>query len=232
VRERPVIAIDGPMGAGKGTVARLLARRLGYRYLDTGAMYRAVAWAALRAGIPPEDAEQVAGLVQRLRIQVEPSPEGFRIWCDGEDVTEAIRSVEVNAVVASVAANPAVRAALTAQQRELARGGGIVVEGRDIGTVVVPDADLKIYLDASLDERARRRWEEFRALESEVPLETVREIVRRDDEMAQQRTVAPLRRAPDHIVVDTTGKEPAEVVETITGLLRARLRQPVSGSGS
>ncbi len=220
MRERPVIAIDGPMGAGKGTVARLLARRLGYRYLDTGAMYRAVAWAVLKAGIPPEDAEQVAALVRRLRIQVEPSAEGFRIWCDGEDVTEAIRSVEVAAVVATIAANPAVRAVLTAQQRALAQEGGIVVEGRDIGTVVVPDADLKIYLDASLEERARRRWEEFRVAGSEVPLETVREILRRDDEMARTRGIAPLQRTPDHIMVDTTGKGPEEVVKELDDLLR------------
>ncbi len=220
MRERPVIAIDGPMGAGKGTVARLLARRLGYRYLDTGAMYRAVAWAVLKAGIPPEDAEQVAALVRRLRIQVEPSAEGFRIRCDGEDVTEAIRSVEVAAVVATIAANPAVRAVLTAQQRALAQEGGIVVEGRDIGTVVVPDADLKIYLDASLEERARRRWEEFRVAGSEVPLETVQEILRRDDEMARTRGIAPLQRTPDHIMVDTTGKGPEEVVEEIVELLR------------
>jgi len=208
------------MGAGKGTVARLLARRLGYRYLDTGAMYRAVAWAVLKAGIPPEDAEQVAALVRRLRIQVEPSAEGFRIRCDGEDVTEAIRSVEVAAVVATIAANPAVRAVLTAQQRALAQEGGIVVEGRDIGTVVVPDADLKIYLDASLEERARRRWEEFRVAGSEVPLETIREILRRDDEMARTRGIAPLQRTPDHIMVDTTGKGPEEVVEEIVELLR------------
>ncbi|MDR7416198.1 MAG: (d)CMP kinase [Armatimonadota bacterium] len=221
MRRRPVIAIDGPMGAGKGTVARLLAKRLGYRYVDTGAMYRAVAWRVLREGIPPEDGGRVAELARALELRIQPSPEGFRIWCDGEDVTEAIRSVEVNAVVARVAAHPEVRAFLTARQRTLAEGGGVVMEGRDIGTVVVPEAELKIYLDASLEERARRRWAEFQAAGLEIPYERVLEIVRRDDELARNRAVAPLRRAPDARVVDTTGRTPEEVVEEIAALARA-----------
>ncbi len=221
MRQRPVIAIDGPMGAGKGTVARLVARKLGFRYVDTGAMYRAVAWWALREGIPPEDTERVAELARSLDVRIQPSPDDFRIWCGEEDVTEAIRSVEVNAVVARVAANPQVRAVLTAKQRTLAEEGGVVMEGRDIGTVVVPDAEVKVYLDASPEERARRRWAEFQAAGIEIPYEQVLEIVRRDDEMAKTRSTAPLRRAPDARVLDTTGRTPEAVAEEIMAMVRA-----------
>ncbi len=221
MRRRPVIAIDGPMGAGKGTVARLVARRLGFRYVDTGAMYRAVAWRVLREGIPPEHTDRVAELARSLDLRIQPSPDDFRIWCGEEDVTEAIRSVEVNAAVARVAANPQVRAVLTAQQRALAGEGGVVMEGRDIGTVVVPDADVKIYLDATPEERARRRWAEFRAAGLAIPYEQVLEIVRRDDEIAQNRSVAPLRKAPDARVVDTTNRTPEAVVEEIVAMTQA-----------
>ncbi|MCS7173863.1 MAG: (d)CMP kinase [Armatimonadetes bacterium] len=221
MRRRPVIAIDGPMGAGKGTVARLLARKLGYRYVDTGAMYRAVAWRILRERIPPEDGGRVGELARSLDVRVLPSPDDFRVWCDEEDVTEAIRSLEVNEVVGRVAAHPEVRASLTARQRALAEEGGVVMEGRDIGTVVVPDAELKIYLDASLEERARRRWAEFRTAGLEVPYERVLEIVRQDDTLARNRSVSPLRRDPDARVVDTTGRSPEEVVEEIAALARA-----------
>ncbi|MER3456303.1 MAG: (d)CMP kinase [candidate division GAL15 bacterium] len=216
------VAIDGPMGAGKGTVARLVARRLGYRYVDTGAMYRAVAWKALREGVDLDDPEAVACVVCKARVQLEPEPDGLRVWCDGEDVTGLIRSMEVSAAVSRVAANPAVRQVLTQQQRELARWGGVVMEGRDIGTVVLPDAEVKVFLDASLEERARRRYEEMRSRGEAVSLEAVRELIRKDDELASRRPTAPLRRASDAVVVDTTGRSPEEVAEEIVHLVRER----------
>ena len=218
-----MVAIDGPMGSGKGTVARLVARALGFRHVDTGAMYRAVAWKALREGVPLDDLQAVAELARRTRVDLDTEPEGNRVWCDGEDVTDAIRSVQVNAAVRRVAANAGVRSVLMERQRSLAREGGVVVEGRDIGTVVLPDADLKVYLVASLDERARRRWQELRARGEDVSLEAVRELVREDDEAAQTRAVAPLRRAEDAVVVDSTSRSPEEVAEEIARLVRSRV---------
>ncbi len=219
------VAIDGPMGAGKGTVARLVARRLGYRYVDTGAMYRAVAWKALREGVDPEDGPAVAELARRTQVRLEPADDGLRVLCDGEDVTQAIRSVEVSGVVSRVAANPGVREVLTRQQRKLAEDGGLVMEGRDIGTVVLPHAEVKVYLEASLEERARRRFQEMRERGQAISLESVRELVRQDDELAQTRPTAPLRRAEDAVVVDTTGRSPEEVAAEIVGLVTARERR-------
>jgi len=225
VSRRLRVAIDGPMGAGKGTVARLVARRLGYRYVDTGAMYRAVAWKALREGVDPEDGPAVAELARRTQVRLEPADDGLRVLCDGEDVTQAIRSVEVSGVVSRVAANPGVREVLTRQQRKLAEDGGVVMEGRDIGTVVLPHAEVKVYLEASLEERARRRFQEMRERGQAISLESVRELVRQDDELAQTRPTAPLRRAEDAVVVDTSGRSPEEVAEEIVGLVTARERR-------
>lgn len=219
MRRRVRVAIDGPMGAGKGTIARLVAARLGYRYVDTGAMYRAVAWKALREGVKLEDPEAVAAVARRAHVRLEPRQDGLRVWCDGQDVTDAIRSVEVSAVVGRVAAIPAVREILTCQQRWMGQDGGVVMEGRDIGTVVLPQAEVKVYLEASLEERARRRFEELQARGERVPLEAVRELVRRDDDLAQTRFAAPLRRAQDAVVVDTTGRSPEEVAEQIIRLV-------------
>ncbi len=203
VRSRPVIAIDGPAGSGKSTLSRAVAARLGIDRLDTGAMYRAVAWATLRHRIDPGDREAVAELARGLSITV-----GERVEADGVDVTEAIRGPEVSTAVSVVAANPGVRAALVERQRRWVeqRGGG-VIEGRDIGSVVFPDADVKIYLTASADERARRRPEEgHRALS-------------RRDRLDSTRSVSPLGVAEGARVIDTTDRPVEEIVEEVVGWL-------------
>ena len=205
------VAIDGPAGAGKSTLAQALAERLGLERLDTGAMYRSVAWAALRQGIDVADADAVAGLARHLRIEV-----GDRVLVDGRDATAGIRSADVDAAVSAVAANPAVRAELVARQRAwvAARGGG-VVEGRDIGTVVLPDADVKVYLTAVPDERARRRAAE----RGEGALADVAAALARRDQLDSSRQASPLPPptavAADAIVVDSTGKAAADVLEEV-----------------
>jgi cytidylate kinase len=199
----PVIAIDGPAGSGKSTVSRALARRLGLDRLDTGAMYRAVAWAALDRGIDPADRPAVASLARGLAIVV-----GDRIEADGTDVTESIRGPEVSGAVSVVAANPDVRAVLVEHQRRwvASRGGG-VVEGRDIGSVVFPGADVKVYLTASADERARRRPEEGP------------DALSRRDRLDSTRPVSPLGVADGARVIDTTGRAVADIVDEVVGCL-------------
>ncbi len=200
----PVVAIDGPAGSGKSTVSRALARRLGLERLDTGAMYRAVAWAALDRGVDPADTDGVAAIARAAAI--EPGPGPVRI--DGVDVTTAIRSPEVSRTVSAVAANPAVRAALVERQRAWRAGhGGGVVEGRDIGTVVFPDADVKVYLTASPEERARRRSDE------------AADSVARRDRIDSTRAASPLARADDARLLDTTGRSVDSVVEEISSWL-------------
>ena len=199
-----VIAIDGPAGSGKSTVAKAVAHRLGLEYLDTGAMYRSVAFAALRDGVDPADANAVAAVAQTAVIDVDET----RVEVDGEDATAAIRGPEVSAVVSVVAAHRGVRAELVRLQRRWAeaRGGG-VIEGRDIGTVVFPDAPLKLYLTASEDERVRRR-----TLEAG---EAVAAEVARRDKIDSTRPVSPLAPANDALVIDTTGREVDEIVEEV-----------------
>lgn len=210
-----VIAIDGPAGSGKSTVARALARRLGLDYLDTGAMYRGVAFAALRRGIDPTEAEQVARLVQDVELDIEPD----RLLVDGVDATIEIRGPEVTRAVSDVAANPSVRRELVRRQREWieAHGGG-VVEGRDIGSVVWPEADLKAYLTARLDVRAGRRHQEV----VDLDYEAVAADMARRDTVDAGREVDPLARADDAVVVDTSERPVDDVVEELLGLLEAR----------
>jgi cytidylate kinase len=202
-----VIAIDGPAGSGKSTIGRLLAARLGLEYLDTGAMYRSVAFAALREGIDPNDVDAVAALAPTVDIAV-----GERVVVDGEDATAAIRGPEVTRAVSAVAANPAVRAELVRRQRAwtAARGGG-VMEGRDIGTVVFPGAELKVYLTADEPERLRRRA-------VEAGEEVAADIVRRDD-ADSSRAASPLYAADDAVVIDTTGRTVEEIVEEVLAKL-------------
>jgi len=202
-----VIAIDGPAGSGKSTIARAVADRLGLEYLDTGAMYRSVTFAALGRGIDPADDEAVAALAPTLAIEVTG-----RVSVDGEDATAAIRGPEVTRAVSAVAANPAVRAELVRRQRAwVAERGGGVLEGRDIGTVVFPDAELKVYLIADVGERLRRRA-------VEAGEDVARDIARRD-RVDSSRAVSPLHAADDAIVIDTTGRDVDDIVEEVLNKL-------------
>lgn len=209
-----VIAIDGPAGSGKSTVARSVAARIGLPYLDTGAMYRSVAFAALREGVDPDDVELVANLAERLDLDVDP---GGTVVVDGVDATIEIRGPEVTRAVSIVAANPRVRTEMRRRQREWAseRGGG-VMEGRDIGTVVFPDAVLKVYLDAAPEVRAGRRSKEV----SDLSYETVAADLARRDALDQGRTHDPLREADDAFVVDTSDLGVEEIVDVILARLR------------
>ena len=212
--EQPmVIAIDGPAGSGKSTVAKAVAIRLGLEYLDTGAMYRSVAFAALRGGVDPEDAEVVGNLARNMELDVDPSG---KITVDGVDATIEIRGPEVTRAVSIVAANPVVRTEMRARQRQwVAKRGGGVMEGRDIGTVVFPDARLKVYLDASPEVRAARRSKEV----SDLSYETVATDLARRDALDQNRTHDPLRTADDAVVIDTSDMSVDQIVDAIMGCL-------------
>jgi cytidylate kinase len=214
-----IVAIDGPSGAGKGTVARAVAARLGYRHVDTGAMYRAVAWKALHEGVDLADEASVAALGRRARFDLEDG----RVGIDGHDVRGAIRTPEMDKAAAGVARHPAVRQVLVARQRAFGEGGGIVMEGRDIGTVVFPDADVKIYLDASPEERARRRAADPAHTSSKAAqLSDVATALAERDKSDSTRAVSPLSVAADAVVIDTTGLPVDAVVERVLALVAGR----------
>lgn len=219
------IAIDGPAGAGKSTIGRLLAQRLGYLFLDTGVMYRAVALAALRQGISATNGATLAEVTESLPIVVRMPGKGeddgrlSTVLIGDEDVTWEIRRPEVEAVVSEVAGHPGVREALVAQQRRLAKQGAVVMVGRDITTVVLPDADLKIYLDASLKERARRRYEELLERGREVSLRQVEAEIAHRDDLDMHREAGALRQAEDAVRVFTDGNTVEETLEEIMGIV-------------
>ena len=222
---KPIVAIDGPVGAGKSTVARGVAQRLRFRYVDTGAMYRSVAWAALQRRISLSDEQSVTALAKSLRIDFVTDPIGQHVLVDGVDVTEAIRTPQVSDGASIVSVYPGVREAMVTIQRRLGVDGGVVMEGRDIGTVVFPDAEIKVFLDASLDERARRRFEELKARGAGVDLESVRKAEEERDRRDRTRNHSPLRAAPDAVVIDSTGVPADEVVARIVQLVQRRMRE-------
>jgi cytidylate kinase len=219
---KPVIAIDGPAGAGKSSVSRRLAQELGLRYVDTGAMYRVVGVLAYERGIDFADVEALAALCDGLDLRFEEGADGVRVIADGRDLARAIRSADAGQLASKVSVVPEVRARLVARQRDMAAGGGVVMEGRDIGTVVLPDATVKVYLVASAAERARRRCDELRARgESADVAQVTREIEERD-RRDQSRAHSPLRPADDAFLVDTTPDSIDAVVARIRALVAAR----------
>jgi len=226
-----VIAIDGPSGAGKSTVARLLAERLGYLYVDTGAMYRAVALKAKQAALDLSDERRVESLCRSIKIEFQRDRHGTRILCNGEDVTDEIRRPSMSILASEISRVRVVRESLVDLQREFGQKGGVVLEGRDIGTVVFPEANLKFFLDAAPQVRGERRYEELKARGEEVDLHgTIKEIEERDAN-DRTRSLAPLRKAGDAVLIDTTRLRVDEVVEKMVQVFRMKVEGAKEPSG-
>lgn len=208
-----VIAIDGPSGAGKSTAARLLAERLGYVYIDTGAMYRAIGWKAKREGIDPADEQRLAGLCARTEVTIRNDNKNPSFFVDGIDVSGQIRTPEMGMLASAVSKSPAVRGRLLTLQRELGESGGVVMDGRDIGTVVFPDADMKFYLDASAEVRGRRRYLELRAKGMDVDPARITQEIEERDKQDRGREIAPLKQAYDALLIDSSSMGIDEVLD-------------------
>ena len=213
-----VVAIDGPAGAGKSTIAKLAAEKLGYAYIDTGAMYRSVAWKFLQTGEAFDEAF-ISKLSQEMVIEFKPESSVNRVFVDGTEVTAAIRSAEVTANVSRVAAIGAVREAMVDQQRRMGEAGGVLMDGRDIGTVVFPNAEVKIFLTATVEERAMRRYKELVAKGEQVVLEELQKDIAERDKQDMEREISPLRQAEDAIYLDTSDMTIDEVTAYILNLV-------------
>jgi len=220
VKKELVIALDGPSGAGKSTVARRLAQQLGYIYIDTGAMYRAIGWKAKREGIDPSDEPKLAELCQRTEILLKSDKSDPRVYVDSKDVSGEIRTPEMGMMASSVSKSPAVRARLLALQRDLGRNGGVVMDGRDIGTVVFPGAEVKFFLDASAEERGRRRYLELREKGMVVELVQITKEIQDRDKQDSDRALAPLRKAEDAVLLDTTRMSIDDVLTTMLSVVK------------
>ncbi|MGG0753902.1 (d)CMP kinase [Brevibacillus laterosporus] len=214
------IAIDGPAGAGKSTVAQLVAAALQYVYIDTGAMYRALAWAVLKNGTAIEDQESVASLLQQAKIELKRTEEGQRVYWDHEDITHQIRTQEVSNYASVVASYPEVRATMLILQRDMAQQGNVVMDGRDIGTHVLPEAEVKVFLTASIEERATRRFGDLLAKGEQPDITELKKEIAERDKRDRERETAPLKQAEDAILLDTTGMPLDEVVSKILALCK------------
>jgi CMP/dCMP kinase len=224
-----VVAVDGPGSSGKSSVGAAAARVVGYRFCDTGLLYRAVTWLAEERGVPVDDPQGLVGLVADVELVADQDGRLARVLVNGTDRTADVRGPAVDAAVSAVSAVPEVREALLSRQRDLAAGGGIVMAGRDIGTVVLPDADLKIYLDASVEERARRRTQERGLDPAGAEALTILEALRRRDRLDATRAVSPLQVAPDARIITTDGNAFEDTVAAVVGAIRdaeARHRRP------
>jgi cytidylate kinase len=224
---KQIVAIDGPSGSGKSTVAAMLSKKLGYIHLDTGAMYRAVALAAAMDNTPYDDSNRLDMLCERIRIEMRQHEDGVSIYLNGRDVTDEIRSPEMSLGSSAVSSVPEVRSHMVRLQREIGSSGGIVAEGRDMGTVVFPDTPAKFYLDASPDERARRRWLQLKDMGMNEDSDKVRREMEERDEKDADREHSPLKRADDAIHIDTTGMTIDQVVEELAGKVKE-----LEGSGA
>lgn len=218
------IAIDGPAGAGKSTIARRVAGMLSYIYVDTGAMYRAATWYFQQLGIEPEDEEKVLQTVPNLVIELIPGEDGQRVSVNGQEATEEIRSLAVNAQVSRYAQIEGLRSRLVSLQRQMALRKGVVMDGRDIGTTVLPDAEVKVFMTASVEERARRRYKEMKERDQITLEQLIRDIDERD-RLDREREISPLRQAEDAVLLDTTNMTPDEVAETIVSMCRTYVRK-------
>jgi len=218
--EELIIAIDGPVGSGKSTLARRVAALLGYLYIDSGAMYRSIALKALRNGVPLDNGDPLTSLAGQTRIDLRAEDGALRVFLDGEDVTAAIRTPEVALAASKVAVVPGVRRVLVAEQRRAGAKGGVVMEGRDIGSVVFPDAQLKIFLTASPEVRAERRWREHQQKGDKIDLARTLDEIHERDRRDRERTNSPLVRARDAVVIDSTAMEPEEVARLVVMLAK------------
>ena len=214
---KKTIAIDGPAGAGKSTIAKLAAEKLGYIYIDTGAMYRAVTWKVLDTGVEPTD-DNIVRVAEKLDVSLRFVKDAVRVFADETDVTEAIRTPEVTALVSKVAQLGPVRAKMVELQRKMAAEGGVVMDGRDIASHVLPNADVKIFLTASIEERALRRWKEMKAKGYEEPIEKMKDEIVARDKADSERAISPLVRVPEAVLLDTTGMPIERVVEKVMEL--------------
>lgn len=217
------VAIDGPAGAGKSTIARLVANDLGFVYIDTGAMYRAVTWKILQEGLQPEQIVEMVAIAGRMEIRLTPGEEGQLVFVDGENVTSEIRSALVTSNVSRIASIAEIRQILTVKQKEMAKDKGVVMDGRDIGSQVLPDAEVKIFLTASVKIRAERRYKEIFRSQPDITLERLEKEIAERDRLDEQRETAPLMMASDAVFMDTTDMTIPEVVDRILELCKTRV---------